>query len=194
LIFGTGYHLDLPFLDPEIRGALDVDDCHLDLHKLTFHPDLPGLAFLGVFQLVGPYLPVLELQARWIAYTWIGAKSPPAPEEMRAGIVQYRSRRGGPQSAFMHSAAIMFAREAGAEPELGRWPQLARPLLFGPLTPISFRLSGPHQFPQAAREVAEAAIAFGAVPSLELTSEQRLQLRAMAERRMDDEFACLSMR
>jgi hypothetical protein len=28
-----------------------------------FHPDLKGLAFLGLFDLVGPFFPVLELQA-----------------------------------------------------------------------------------------------------------------------------------
>ena len=42
----------------------------------------------------------------------------------------------------MHTTARIFAGEAGVEPDVREWPDLVRPLLFGPLTPISYRLSG----------------------------------------------------
>src|SRR5207248_8501743 len=64
IIFGTGYDLNLPFLSEGIRHTLDMDVLHADLYKFTFHPDLPGLSFVGMFDQIGPYFPTLELQAR----------------------------------------------------------------------------------------------------------------------------------
>ena len=63
---------------------------------------------------------------------------------------------------------------------------MARPLLFGPLN--SFRLSGPDSLLEAPRRVEEDARAFGAVPTVELTSEQSLQLQALAAARKDASF------
>jgi hypothetical protein len=130
---------------------------------------------------------VLELQARWIAYVWAGVCPAPSREEMEAGLAEYR-RRGSPQEVTSHAISLLFARAAGVEPELNRWPSLARELLFGPLTPISFRLSGPDCLPESPQRVEEAARAFGAVPTGELTSEQRLQLHALAAARKDSSF------
>jgi dimethylaniline monooxygenase (N-oxide forming) len=62
---------------------------------------------------------------------------------MQAGLAAYRARRGSPQPLPMHSAALLFAREAGVEPEVHRWPELARALFFGPLSPISFLQKNP---------------------------------------------------
>ena len=50
----------------------------------------------------------------------------------------------------------LLAREAGVEPDPGRWPRLARALLFGPQSPASFRLDGPDALPDAARRVRKA--------------------------------------
>lgn len=72
VICATGYDLDVSFLAEDIRAVVQADDTHLDLHVRTFHPDLPGLAFLGQFQLIGPHFPTVELQARWIASVWSG--------------------------------------------------------------------------------------------------------------------------
>jgi dimethylaniline monooxygenase (N-oxide forming) len=48
IVFGTGFDLSLPFLSPEIMRSLDLDAKHIDLYKNTFHPDWPGLAFVGL--------------------------------------------------------------------------------------------------------------------------------------------------
>lgn len=93
-----------------------------------------------------------------------------------------------PHSSLLCTRWLCNSPEAGVEPELHRWPALARTLLFGPLSPISFRLSGPDSLPEAPRRVEEDARAFGAVPTLELTSEQRLQLQALASARKDASF------
>ena len=82
-----------------------------------------------------------------------------------------------------------FARQGRVEPDLARWPDLARALLFGPLTSISFRLEGRDYLADAAEQVMADARAFGAVPSPELTPEQSAQLRALSTARRDPEFA-----
>jgi hypothetical protein len=88
----------------------------------------------------------------------------------------------------MHTAAILFAREAGAEPDLPQWPGLAGPLLFGPLAPMSFRLNGPGHAVGASDRVIVDAAAFGAVPAREMTEEQGRQLQALAASRNDPSF------
>jgi dimethylaniline monooxygenase (N-oxide forming) len=57
--------------------------------------------------------------------------------------------------------ALLFARRAGVEPDLERWPDLRRALLSGPLSPVSFRLEGPHSLGDAAARVAAEAAACG---------------------------------
>ena len=72
---------------------------------------------------------------------------------MAAGVAAYRARRGGPQEQMGHAMSLLLAREAGVEPDLSRWPELARALLFGPLSAVSFRLSGPDSLPEAAERI-----------------------------------------
>lgn len=173
IIMGTGFRLSLPFLDGDIRATLDVDEVHLDADRSTFHPDLPGLAFAGLWDQSGGYFVPLELQARWIAYTWGGVIAPPADADQRASVAAYRARRGMPQKTRMNLAALTFARAAGVEPDLGRWPDLRRALLFGPLAPSCFRLEGPDALPDAAERFARDAAAFGAITSNEMTERER---------------------
>ena len=189
IVFGTGYRLDLPFLNDDIRRTLDIDAQHIDLHNFTFHPELPGLAFLGIYEQIGPYYPVLELQARWIAYTMSGAVPAPSNEEMDAGVAAYRGRRGMPQTVGFDLMAILFARSAGVEPELYRWPELARELMFGPLTPTSFRLSGRDSLPDAPKRIAAEAQAFGCIKSRKFAPEQIAQLQALGRARGDEVFS-----
>jgi hypothetical protein len=189
ILFGTGYDLHLPFLSDEIRHTLNLDACHIDLYKRTFHPALPGLAFLGLFELMGPYYPVLELQARWIAYTFSGARSLPSDDELEAGIAAYRARRGSPQALPNHAAALLFSRAAGVEPDLRQWPDLARALLFGPLTPMSFRISGRDSLPDAPQKFAEEVQLFGCMTSSEFSNAQITQLKALASARRDEAFS-----
>jgi dimethylaniline monooxygenase (N-oxide forming) len=189
ILFGTGYALNLPFLSPEIRSTLNLDAQHLDLYNYTFHPELPGLAFLGLLEVVGPYYPVLELQARWIAYTLSGSLPQPSVAGMEAGIAAYRARRSGPQSLPLHVAAMLFSRAAGVEPELERWPELTRAFLFGPLSAVSFRMTGRDNLADAPERYANEIRAFGCIPSNELTPMQVAQLHALANARGDEAFS-----
>jgi cation diffusion facilitator CzcD-associated flavoprotein CzcO len=194
ILFGTGFALDMPFLSDELRRLLDVDDEHIDLYKATFHPDLDGLAAIGAYDQVGPYFPVVELAARWIAYVWSGVRPMPTREEMEAGISAYRSRRSGPQSVPMHVAALLFARAAGVEPDTAKWPELLRALMFGPLAAVGFRLEGPDALPDAPQRFAAAAAAFGAIASSTLAPPEAGRLQALAAARRDEPLALLLAR
>jgi hypothetical protein len=155
---------------------VDLDAQHIDLYNFTFHPELRGLAFVGLYEQIGPYYPVLELQARWIAYTMSGAIAAPSEKELEVGVAAYRARRGTPQIVFTDTMATLFARAAGVEPELERWPELTRPLMFGPLTPMSFRMSGRDSLADAPQRFAADVQAFGCVPSNQLAPAQIGQL------------------
>jgi hypothetical protein len=176
ILFGTGFSLGLDYLSDEVRQVLDLDARHIDLADATFHPDLEGMAFIGFYSQAGPYFPVLELQARLIAYAWSGAAPMPDREALQAGIATYRKSRGLPQDRQMHLMALRFARLAGVEPDPLAWPELARALLFGPLTPVSFRLSGPDALPDAPAQVLAQAAALGAVRGSEFTEAERALL------------------
>jgi dimethylaniline monooxygenase (N-oxide forming) len=171
-VLGTGFEIRMPFLDPEIRAILNLDAVHLDADRYTFHPELPGLAFVGMWDQSGGYFVPLELQARWIAYTWGGAIAPPSETDQRLAIDTYRSRRGLPQKTQMNLAAMTFARAAGVEPRLENWSQLHRALLFGPLAPSCFRLEGPDALPGAPARFVRDASSFGAITSNELTERE----------------------
>jgi dimethylaniline monooxygenase (N-oxide forming) len=173
LLFGTGYRLSLPWLAPALAAVLRVDGSHIDLHEHTFHPELPGLAFLGLYDQVGPLLPVLELQARWISYAFSGVRPAPTRAEMLEGLARCRAARGGPKNVLMHAMALLFARQVGAEPDLARWPELQRALLFGPLSPVSFRLQGPDSLADAPARTGANAAAFGAISSPHLSQEEQ---------------------
>ncbi|RAV09783.1 dimethylaniline monooxygenase [Mycolicibacterium sp. GF69] len=173
ILFGTGFEQSMPFLDNEIRVTLGMDAVHLDTDRHTFHPDLPGLAFVGMWDQSGGYFVPLELQARWIAYTWGGLIAPPSDVDHRRAIAAYRSRRGMPQKTRMNLAVITFARAAGVEPTVGNWPELHRALLFGPLAPSGFRLEGPDALPDAPARFARDVAAFGAIASPAFSDRER---------------------
>ncbi|MBB3606096.1 cation diffusion facilitator CzcD-associated flavoprotein CzcO [Mycolicibacterium sp. BK556] len=171
IVFGTGFALSLPFLDDEVRAVLNLDAGGFDTDRHTFHPDLPGLAFMGMWDQSGGYFVPLELQARWIAYTWGGviAKASEADQRVAIGAVH----ADGVRKTRMNLAAVTFARAAGVEPQLDNWPELRRALLFGPLAPSCFRLEGPDALADAPARFAHEAATFGAITDNELTARER---------------------
>ena len=174
ILFGTGFELDLPFLDDGIRATLDLDTVHLDADRYTFHPDLPGLAIVGMWDQSGGYFVPLELQARWIAYTWGGAIPPPDEAGQRDAIADYRARRGIVAEDADESGGADFCACCGggtAAWKIGR--TCSRALLFGPLAPSCFRLEGPDALPDAQARFVRDAAAFGAITSNELTERER---------------------
>ncbi|MCV7178702.1 flavin-containing monooxygenase [Mycolicibacterium sphagni] len=170
VVFGTGFALSLPFLGDDVRATLNLDGGGFDTDRYTFHPDLPGLAFMGMWDQSGGYFVPLELQARWIAYTWGGVVDAASDADQRASVAV--SRAIGPRKTRMNLAAVAFARAAGVEPRLENWPALRRALLFGPLAPSCFRLEGPDALPNAPTRFAREAAAFGAIIDNHLTERE----------------------
>ncbi len=147
IICATGYALDLPYLPAQVWSTVSAQ---LRLHHRTLHPDLPGLAFVGQFALQGPYLPLLELQARWIANAWSGLVPSPDEAVMRASIAE------PPPAIDSHNLlAVSLSSLAGVAPDFEAHPMLAESLLFGPMLPPRYRLDGPGSFPGAAGRFAE---------------------------------------
>ncbi|MFC8618060.1 flavin-containing monooxygenase [Micromonospora purpureochromogenes] len=83
VIWCTGYRVDLPFLDPALLG--DRPDA-LPLYRHVFHPDVPGLAFVGLMQSTGAAFPLVEAQARLVAAQLAGTYALPDPARQHADI------------------------------------------------------------------------------------------------------------
>ena len=151
IVCATGYDVDIPYLD--------APGPELDLFHRTFHPDLPGLGVMGQFLAQGPYFPLLELQARWIVAVWSGDATLPGDAEMRSVIARPR-----PPLDAHNALAITLAEQLGVAPEPIDWPELAEPLMFGPLLPPRYRLSGPGAQPDAAARFAQQLAASPRAP------------------------------
>jgi dimethylaniline monooxygenase (N-oxide forming) len=127
---------------------------------------------MGMWDQSGGYFVPLELQARWIAYTWSGTIPAISESDQRLAISAYRASRGKSQTTRMNMVALTFARAASVEPQPGYWPYLRRALLFGPLAPSCFRLGGPDALPDAPEVFAREAAAFGTITSNEMTERE----------------------
>jgi hypothetical protein len=147
IVCATGYALDIPYLPSDVRATVGAQ---LRLHHRTLHLNLPGLAFIGQFALQGPYFPLLELQARWIANVWSGLVPSPDVARMRASIAE------PPPPVDSHNLlAVSLSSLAGVAPNFEAHPMLAEPLLFGPMLPPRYRLDGPGALPGAAELFAQ---------------------------------------
>jgi hypothetical protein len=84
IIHATGYKTSFPFLEP---GLFQVKDGKVELYRRMAPPSLPGLYFAGLVQPVGPTIPLVEVQGRWLASVLSGnTKLPPVAgmhEEIR---------------------------------------------------------------------------------------------------------------
>lgn len=135
IVCATGYSLGIPYLPDEVWTAVGPD---MRLHHRTLHPDLPKAGFVGQFATQGPFFPLLELQARWIAGIWSGAIPAPSVPAMRASL------RVAPPALDSHDAlALLLSQAAGFAPDLRERPELTEALIFGPLLPPRYRLDGP---------------------------------------------------
>jgi hypothetical protein len=64
VILATGYRTRFPFLSPEV---FDPERLPLRLYRRMVLEDQPGLIFAGLVQPIGPTIPLVEAQGRWIA-------------------------------------------------------------------------------------------------------------------------------
>jgi dimethylaniline monooxygenase (N-oxide forming) len=92
IIYATGYKATFPFLSPEI---FEVGKSGANLYRRIMLLDPPGLYFAGLVQPIGPTIPLVEIQARWIASVLARRMALPDKAEARREIEQHwlRQRR-----------------------------------------------------------------------------------------------------
>src|SRR5690606_20263033 len=81
IVMATGYRTSFPFLD---RSVFEVRDNEVSLYRRILPPDLPGLYFAGLVQPIGPTIPLVEVQARWLAAVLAGDIALPDRAAMQA--------------------------------------------------------------------------------------------------------------
>jgi dimethylaniline monooxygenase (N-oxide forming) len=99
-IYCTGYQLNLNYMHPDILKVLQFDSKDqlqpILLHKCTWHPSLPNMAFVGVYR--GPYLPIMEQQAKWAALVFSNKLSLPDKASMHNSLLQEKATRDLPKA------------------------------------------------------------------------------------------------
>jgi hypothetical protein len=83
VVYCTGYKITFPFFDDDFLAA---PDNHIELFRRVFHPDVPGLYFIGLLQPLGAIMPLAEAQSAWIGDHLRGEYALPSPAEVRADI------------------------------------------------------------------------------------------------------------
>jgi len=87
VIYATGYDPSFPFLDADLVARAERGG---RLYRRIVHPDAPGLYFAGLVQPVGPTIPLVEIQGRWIARALTGDVALPAEGAMEQEIAAHR--------------------------------------------------------------------------------------------------------
>ncbi len=91
IVYATGFYTSIPFLDPSIF-AVGNDGKPPALYRRIMPPGHPGLFLSGLVQPVGPTIPLVEIQARWIAKAISGGMSLPGQTDMAREIEAHRAR------------------------------------------------------------------------------------------------------
>ncbi|HEX5513371.1 MAG TPA: NAD(P)-binding domain-containing protein [Gammaproteobacteria bacterium] len=88
IIYATGYKTHFPFLDPAL---FDAEQGAAALYRRMAAPKLPGLYFAGLIQPIGATIPLVEIQAKWLAGVLAGEIKLPRVAEMEAEIARHQA-------------------------------------------------------------------------------------------------------
>ena len=155
IICCTSHQANFSFFDEDTLAKLNFDHSNsnnpLVLYKNTWHPDLPNLAFIGIFRSIVSV--IAELQSIWITKVFTGQLSLPPRETMMESIgVELERRRLNPDMQYpfpFNYLCDMVAREVGAMPDLDKIkeedPELFEMLWTGPIFPEHFQLNIPEK-------------------------------------------------
>jgi len=99
IIYATGYKTTFPFLDPSIFSVRDGEE--VGLYRRIMPPGLQGLFFAGLVQPIGPTIPLVEVQARWIAAVLSNSISLPSQAAMLEEVLAYHEQK---QRTYVSSA------------------------------------------------------------------------------------------
>ena len=152
VISATGYAVKLPFF-PDMKLLTDMQD--LNLFKYVFPPDIANLAFVGMMNVQGPFLPVYEMQARWVAASLSNRKRLPSQDTMQREIAArqayLRSKKKRPAIVPYYSYMEALAAQIDVRPRIRRHPDLWFSLWLKPVSGLQYRLDGPHAWNGAHR-------------------------------------------
>ncbi|KAF9982124.1 Cyclopentanone 1,2-monooxygenase (CPMO) [Mortierella antarctica] len=173
VLYCTGYHITFPVLDSDIvtDGKPDAQENNeVWTWKSMVPPRHPNLAFIGLSQSLGAFMPLAEMQSRFLVRTLVGKLRPlPSVEQMDKDIVKVKkeiSKRF--YKAPRHSIQIDSAPYCDALAlKIGCFPTLVKLVaryglleglrlkietIVGPAFPVQYRLVGPHAW-EGARDV-----------------------------------------
>jgi hypothetical protein len=90
IIYATGYKTTFPFLDKSTFVS-ETDTTYLYRRMISIKR--PGLIFAGLVQPVGPTIPLVEIQGRWLAAVLSGDIDLPDIDTQRIEIAGHRKRQ-----------------------------------------------------------------------------------------------------
>jgi len=92
IIYATGYKTSFPFLASDIF-AVPENGGMVDLYRRIAPPAQPGLFFAGLVQPIGATVPLVEIQARWIAAVLGGQVELPNPGDMALEVRDFYQKK-----------------------------------------------------------------------------------------------------
>lgn len=173
VLFCTGFHIRMPFLDEEIAAAPRY------LH--TFNPAVgENLGFIGFLRPgFGAIPPLAELQARWFALVQSGERKLPSQEVMLESIRHWTGfrrhifRATGERIQHLVDHTVFcdeLATQVGCKPgrkDLRQQNRAFRLRFYaGPFVAAQYRLAGPHAKPELARKIIEGMPVTHPLPDL----------------------------
>jgi hypothetical protein len=99
VIYATGYKTTFPFLAPSLFSVPEGET--VDLYRRMTPPRHPGRFFAGLVQPIGATIPLVEVQARWIAATLKGNMTLPPAADMAREVARHHERK---QRTWLNSA------------------------------------------------------------------------------------------
>ena len=146
IILGTGFALNLPFLSDEISNTVGLTDQGMELSNFTFHPDLPGLAFVGLWAQNGGYFTPIEQQARYVSYVWSDTVE---CDDLDVGLQVCLTEQHHVGYREQNEMALRFAKLSQTDP-LGKIDDdLTELVMQSATTGLLFRLVGPQPIEDA---------------------------------------------
>ncbi|RHZ52427.1 hypothetical protein Glove_461g53 [Diversispora epigaea] len=173
IIYATGYKLDYPFLDKSIfTGGDKIEQEYGEkyqenlvwLYKRMFPVNHPNIAIIGLIYGAEAYIPLGEMQARYVVNQIKGLVNPlPPPHEMDESIHQYYKENeriySDPEHHTFHAPTLLYLDELSKE--IGCYPypwEIIKKfgfmfywkfIIFGMATPHQYRLLGRNSWGRA---------------------------------------------
>ncbi|NWI88204.1 FMO1 monooxygenase, partial [Pitta sordida] len=153
IVFCTGYDVSFPFLE---ESVVKMENKHASLYQYVFptHLQKHTLAVIGLIKPLGSFMPVVEMQARWVTRVFKGLCQLPPQSVMEKEVNEKKSLVrwfGLSYDEVLKTDCLVYmdtlASFIGAKPSvlglLCRDPWLALTIFFGPCSPYQYRLRGP---------------------------------------------------